>query len=268
MTNRYNLAESSCDNVRPPVNDAVFLKKFAVSRHEIDMKKEAFRRWLRERLVTQNRLTMGSIVAMIAIGLVATLIEGVVFFLILWAGFIGSAPLAVLTTVGIQVGILGLTWLGLPKQLPDVQHEAELDGENVLISAAPNMTAVWTYGLGSMESDRTWVERLIGMLTLPQRMCLAAWFTWNRLQQLKGIAVDPCAMVIRLLHKEAERVELKKIVEEVQLADLPSTVRQLSLIDGVVFLTRQSVGLSLAPRLLDDIADWQTRQLKDQGGEL
>ena len=232
------------------------------------MKKEAFRRWLRERLATQHRLTMGSIAAMIAIGLIATLLEGVVFFLIIWVGFIGSKVLAILTTLGIQAAILGLTWLGLPKQLPDVEHEAEMDGENVLISVAPNMTAVWTYGLGSMESDRTWVERLIGMLTLPQRMCLAAWFTWNRLQQVKDVAVDSCAMVIRLLHKEAERVELKKIVEEVQLADMPTTVRQLSLIDGVIFLTRQSVGLSLAPRLLDDIADWQTAQMKEQNGDL
>jgi ribosomal protein S25 len=68
-------------------------------------------------------------------------------------------------------------------------------------------------------------------------------------------------MIIRLLHKEAERVELKKIIEEITIADVAKTLRELSLIDGVVFLTRNGVGLSLATRLVDDLHAWKEKHV-------
>ena len=71
-------------------------------------------------------------------------------------------------------------------------------------------------------------------------------------------------MILRLLHKEAERVDLKKITEEIELTDLAQTLRQVSLIDGVVFLTRNSVGLSLANRLVDDIEAWRKKNTEPQ----
>ena len=61
-----------------------------------------------------------------------------------------------------------VTWLGLPGQLPDIEHEGELEDSVTTIKVAPNMTAVWTYAFGSLKSDRTWVEMLLGLLALPQ----------------------------------------------------------------------------------------------------
>ena len=74
--------------------------------------------------------------------------------------------------------------------------------------------------------------------------------------QLKTVEINDCSAVIRLLHRQAERVEVSKLVEELQLANLPATLRDVSLIDGVMFLTRRSVGLALTNRLVENMDEW------------
>jgi hypothetical protein len=228
------------------------------------LKREESRRWLTERLHRQKQLIMGSLAGMIVLGLVATLLEFTVFLLIIKVGFISNGVLASMATLAILAAIQLITWLRLPARLPDIEHEGELEDSVTTIKVAPNMTAVWTYALGSIESDRTWVEMLLGVLALPQRLCSAAWFTWQRHQELSAVAIEPCAAVIRLLHKEAERVELKVIAAEINSDDLTGIIRQVSLIDGVVFLTRKSIGLSLANRLVDDIDEWKQKRMAEK----
>ena len=201
---------------------------------------------------------------MIGLGIVATLLEATVFAVILKIGFVDSWILAWLIAFGIPGVILFLTYLRLPKQLSDARHEVESDGGHNVICAAPTMTSVWTYALGSMETDRSWIERLLGMLALPQRLFCAAYFTWQRIEQLKVVDINDCSAVIRLLHKEAERVEVSKLEEELQLPNLVATLRNVSLIDGVIFLTRNSVGLSLTNRLVDDMAEWTKKHKAEE----
>ncbi|MBC7967372.1 MAG: hypothetical protein H7Z17_15765 [Fuerstia sp.] len=220
------------------------------------MKKDEYRRWFSDQLLLQNRLLMGSIAAMIGLGLVATLLEAGIFAVILHLGFYFLWIPAFVVAFGILGAVLFLTYLGLSKQLSDAEHEVEQDAEVLTIHAAPTMTAVWTYALGSLETDQSWVERLLGRLALPQRLFCAAYFTWQRMEQLKTVDINDCSAVIRLLHKEAERVEVSKLVEELQLPNLVTTLRNVSLIDGVMFLTRRSVGLSLTNRLVDNMEEW------------
>lgn len=225
------------------------------------MKKDEYRRWFSDQLVLQNRLLMGAIAAMAGLGLIATLMEMVVFASIIHVGFRFAWILAFLTAAGILGGVLFLTYLRLPKQLADREHELELDDRNTIIRTAPTMTAVWTYALGSLESDQSWVERLLGMLAMPQRLFCAAYFTWQRSEQLKSVDVNDCAAVIRLLDRKAERIEVGQLVEELELPNPEATLRNLSLIDGVMFLAQKTLGLSLTNRLVDAMAEW-TRKHK------
>ncbi len=225
------------------------------------MKKDEYRRWFSDQLLLQNRLLMVAIAAMAGLGLIATLMEMVVFASILRIGFVGSWILAFLLTAGILGLVLFLTYLRLPKQLADREHELELDDRVTIIRTAPTMTAVWTYALGSLESDQSWVERLLGMLAMPQRLFCAAYFAWQRTEQLKTVDVNDCAAVIRLLDRKAERIEVGQLVEELELPNLEATLRNLSLIDGVMFLAQKTLGLSLTNRLVDAMAEW-TRKHK------
>ena len=221
------------------------------------MKKDEYRRWFSDQLLQQDRLLIGAITAMVGLGLVATLMEATVFAVILHIGFIpGPWILAFFVTFGILGGILFFTFLRLSKQLGDTEHEVELNDSITAIRTAPTMTAVWTYALGSLEIDQTWIERLFGKLALPQRLFCAAYFLWQRMGQLKTVEINDCSAVIRLLHRQAERVEVSKLVEELQLANLPATLRDVSLIDGVMFLTRRSVGLALTNRLVENMDEW------------
>ena len=230
------------------------------------LKKEEMRQWLRDRLQLQSRLATGALAGMVVLGLIATLMEFGLFFVIIKIGFIRDSPavLAFLATAMILAVIQAATLFRMPKQLADVEHEAELEESIVIIKVASNMSAVWTYALGSMESDRSWVEILLGLLSLPQRLCSAAWFTWQRKKELLSVAVEPCAAIIRLLHKEGERVELKTIAADLNTGDLVPVIRQLSLIDGVVFLSQKNFGLSLANRLVDDIVDWKEKKMAEK----
>ncbi len=235
------------------------------------LKKEEMRQWLRDRLQLQSRLTTGALAGMIALGAIGTLMEFILFYFIIRGGFFRDpAPriLSFLATAAVLAAIQAVTWLRMPKQLADVEHEAELEDGVTLVKVAPTMTAVWTYAFGSLESDRSWVEMLLGVLSLPQRLCSAAFFTWQRQKELLSIAVEPCAAIIRLLHKEGERVELKTIVAEIDPDDLVSVLRQLSLIDGVVFLSRKTFGLSLATRLVDDIIEWKEKKTAEKSASL
>jgi hypothetical protein len=224
------------------------------------MKKDEYRRWFSDQLVLQNRLLMGAIAAMAGLGLIATLLEMVVFASIIHVGFRFAWILAFLTAAGILGGVLFLTYLRLPKQLADREHELALDDRIAIIRTAPSMTAVWTYALGSLESDQSWVERLLGMLAMPQRLFCAAYFTWQRSEQLKTVDINDCAVVIRLLDRKAERIEVEQLVEELELSNLESTLSNLSLIDGVMFLSQKTLGLSLTNRLVDDMSEWIKKQ--------
>lgn len=224
------------------------------------MKREEMRQWLLGQLELQNKLITGAAAAMGAIGLVTTLMELGLFYLIIRIGFIKSGIPAFLATMVILAGIQFFTFLRLPKDLPDRDYECELESENLTVRVAPSMSIVWTYSFGSLESDQSWVERLLGMLTLPQRMCMAAWYSWRRRDELKKIDTDPCAGVLRLLHKEGARVEMAELIEKAKLSDPATTFRHVSLIDGVIFLTRKSCGLSLASRVIDDINQWGAKQ--------
>ena len=227
------------------------------------MKKDDYSRWFSDRLLRQNRLLIAAIAAMIGLGLVATLFEAGIFAVILHIGFIsGPWTPSFVVAFGILGVILFLTYLHLPKQLSDAEHDAELRGDVTTIRTAPTMTAVWTYALGSLETDQTWIERLMSMLALSQRLFCAAYFTWQRMTQLKAIDVYDCSAVLRLLYKKAERVEVSVLEKELKLPNLVTTLRNVSLIDGVMFLTQKSVGLSLTNRLVDDMAEWTERQPK------
>jgi len=55
---------------------------------------------------------------------------------------------------------------------------------------------------------------------------------------------------------------VSELEKELQLPNLVTTLRNVSLIDGVMFLTQKSLGLSLTNRLVDDMAEWTERQTK------
>lgn len=228
------------------------------------MKRSQFRLWLTERLIGQRRVTLLGILTMAGIGLAAILLEFWVIWAIIRIGFISNGPVSFLLTLAIVGGVLAWLWVQTPKRIGGALHTVDINGAEVTLRVAPAMGPVWTYAVGALETDRSFAERLLGFLSLPQRMICTTWQLWQRYQRLQLLDVEACAKVLRLLFRKSERVEVAQIAEECKLDNLPETLYDLSLLDGVVFLTRNGVGLSLANRLTEDVSKWWNRH---GGGE-
>jgi hypothetical protein len=232
------------------------------------MKRSEFRQWLEQRLTFQRRVTMGAIAAMGGIGVVAVLLEFWFFYAIIHYAFFSSGPIAFLVTLAITGSMMAWLWIQTPQRIAGNDFTVRIDAQEVKLNIAPAMGPVWTYALGSMEIDRSFVERLLGFLSMPQRMVCAAWQVWKRFEKLQALNVDDCAKVLRLVFRKAERTEVSEIAESCKLEHLPQTMHELSLIDGVVFLTRNGVGLSLANRLIEDLTAWKTKQMSGETDEV
>ena len=227
------------------------------------MKKDEYRRWFADQLLQQNRLLTGAMAALVGLGFIAALIEATLFAAVLHFGILsGSWPTAYFVSFCIQGVMLFVTFLRLSKQLPDTEHEVELEEGFTIIRTAPTMSTVWTYALGSLETDQTWIERLFSIMALPQRLFCAAWFTWQRIIRLKTIDINECSTVVRLLDRKRERIEVSDLAEELQLPDIATTLSNVSLIDGVMFLKQKSMGLSLTNRLVDAMEEWSRKNSK------
>lgn len=231
------------------------------------MKKDDFRNWLVNRIKTQSRLALGAAIAMGLMGSLAILFELWIAKLILQIGFVGSVAVAWAIALGIVGAVVAATALRLPKHLGDAVHVADMGGTEITLRVAPPMGVVWTFAMGSIDSDLTWVERLLGLLALPQRMLCTAWYVANRIQRLKALDIPGCAHVIRLAYRKGERIGIEEIADKREGKDLSGTLRQVSLIDGVVFLTSKTLAISLAPRLSEDLDAWSQKTVTAGGRE-
>ena len=215
------------------------------------MKKEQFHQWIHGKVDTQVKLVYAAMAAMIVLGLLGLAIQAGLLYAIFSSAY-GRA-------VGILVpfvtfGCMGLfTWLVSPKILKDSSHKGVADGESMKVRVAPTMSNCWTFALGSLEIDRSILERILGAMLIVPRLFWTAWYLFQRAEDVKQIEVPECAKVLRLALKKAERVELNEFGDRFEEMDLPKTLRQVSLIDGVVFLTKRGFAMSLANRFTEDL---------------
>ena len=216
------------------------------------MKKEVFNEWLRKRVEFQVKVTIGACAGMVALGLLALLIQGGLLYFLLSAAY-GSRILAAAVVLLILCGMGAYVWVTGPTKLADADHEVQTGFKTITVRLAPTLSNAWTYAMGSMDSDQSIPERIVSLFMLIPRFFWTAWYVFGRITQVKEIDSESCGKVIRMVLKRSERVEAAEVAEKFKSMDMPTTLRQLSLIDGVVFLTKESVGISLANRFKDDL---------------
>lgn len=221
------------------------------------MKKEQAKRWLQEWLQHQQQVTKYSFLGLAGLSAAAWVLELGFVTVILRLGFVGSW-LSAFVLSGAALGLVQwLTLRRLSENLGDrVVVVVDANSGEVQYRLAQGLPAVWTYAFGSMDTDLSWQEKLVAMLCMPQRLAAAAVFANRRQRELQQVSTDHCAAVLRYLYREAERVEISKLAEELQLKSPVTVIREVSLIDGVLLLTRRTAGLSLAGRLAESMAEW------------
>lgn len=215
------------------------------------MTKEDFHEWLTERIETQTKLTIGAVVAMVGLGLLALVIQAGSLYFILWLSLGWMLPLIIVSAIFAAMGYY--IHMIAPKKHCDARHKIALKTKKTKLRIAPTMANAWTFALGSTDSDQTILERVFGLMLIVPRMFWTAWYLHKRAAEVRDIDVSACSKVLRMALQKAERVEITEIEDKFASMEIVKTMRQVSLIDGVVFLTKKPIGLSLATRFKDDL---------------
>lgn len=189
---------------------------------------------------------------MAALGLLLLLIKGGLIYYIFSLAY-GSSFFGGLMVLLFFGGLGALVWRIAPTQLADAEHEIECGVSAFRIRIPPTLAVGWTFALGSMDSDQTLPQRIINIAMMVPKLFWTSWWVFRRIKKVKQIDVENCGRVLRLVLKRSERVEVAEVAEELKKIPAAETMNQLALIDGVVFLTKESVGITLANRLKDDI---------------
>lgn len=232
------------------------------------MKKEQARRWLAQKLQSQRQVTLASAAGLAILGSLAWSLELAAATTVLRIGFISSTIPAFLTAAGILGAVQYFTVARLKSNLGDIRALQKISEESSSeYSTAQPLSAVWMYAFGSMDSDQLWYEKMLSVLSMPQRLWSAAWFAWKRTEELRQLNTESCAAIIRHLFRESERVEIDELATKLSLPSPARAIREVSLIDGVMLLTRKTSGLNLAPRLVDELNAWLTQDAKQSIAE-
>lgn len=215
------------------------------------MTKEDFNAWLTERIETQTKLTIGAVVTMVSLGLLAFVLQGGFLYLILSLSLGRILALIVVSAIFAAMGYY--IHMIAPKKHCDARHKIDLKAKKTKVRIAPTMANAWTFALGSTDSDQTILERVFGLMLIVPRMFWTAWYLHKRAAEVRDIDVSACGKVLRMALQKAERVDVTEIEDKYASMEIIKTMRQVSLIDGVVFLTKKSIGISLATRFKDDL---------------
>jgi hypothetical protein len=220
------------------------------------MKKRGFKSWVFNRIETQRKLTVAAALGMASVGLVLFLIEAGITYLLFKVLYSPRTGFLVVTGI---FGVMGLySWELAKKDLRDRRHKTLHNNEKVILNVVPATSQVWSWAFGSMEPDRSIIEKLIGVAMIVPRLFCAAWHTWHRLEDIRRIDSDTTLSVMKILFRNDHSVTAQKLADGLGDVGLNKAIRDVSLLDGVVFLTNNGISLSIAPRLSENLEDWRS----------
>lgn len=220
------------------------------------MKKRGFKSWVFDRIETQRKLTVAAAAGMAAVGFVLFLLQAGFLYLVFSAAY---TPLTGFVVVVLLFSIMGIaSWRQAEKDLRDRRYKTKCRGKKLPLNVAPATSQVWAWAFGSMDPDQSILEKVMGIAMLVPRLFCAAWYTWKRLDEVKNIDPESTLGVMKTLFRSDHSVRPEKIAEALGDVDVNKAIRDTSLLDGVVFLTKDEVTVSIAPRLHESLDAWRS----------
>jgi hypothetical protein len=220
------------------------------------MKKRGFKSWVFNRIETQRKFTTAAAIGMAVVGLVLFLVQASFLYMIFAYTYNRLTALLAITAIFGGMGVY--SWAQAKRGLRDRKHKAKCNDETTTLNIVPGNSQVWSWAFGSMDPDQSIPEKVIGLTMLVPRLFCAAGHTWQHLEDIKNIDAETTLIVMKVLFRSDQSVRAQAISSELGDADLNKAVRDVSLLDGVVFLTKDEISLSIAPRLHDDLEAWRS----------
>jgi hypothetical protein len=130
------------------------------------------------------------------------------------------------------------------------EYEVEsTDGGPVRVFFLPHIGLVSNLNPFSAANAEAYVKILAALVLTGPRLVSAAWHTFKRSGRLRHADVPMLAYVFTLLLSAGKRVSLAEILPQLGHCDPSEIFRQISEIDGVVFLNSPPPGISLTADL-------------------
>lgn len=227
--------------------------------------------WLEQKARKQAKLYFLGAAALLPAGIVVLLITYLVICFVLWLAFSWLLPHLVLVGL-VALGVVALLFRGNAVTDPEYLDELrfnQVPGGRITVTVARATGGSWLMAFTGADSAHTFIKPIVTFLFQGPRILTLAWRMFRKGRRLQSIDVAACAKVLVLLLNSGRRIAFDDILLRRPEIDPLLVFPQLRDIDGVLFLSTEPQGLTIAPHLVDEISDWRAnRRLKaDQAAE-
>ena len=226
------------------------------------MAKKKLGRWFAEYIDRSIKYCrIGSVVLLPASLIVAWLTYWIIW-VTLWVGF---RPLFGLSYSGIEYlsyGLLATIFVWQFLRGSEFEETYRFSGESEAGTVSLNLARASGNGLVMLLDPGVahGFVKVIALLYLTSpRMLGLALMLHRKANRLMQMDVPICAQIVALLIRAQGRVPIEKIASEFPDADISKLVQPLADVDGVVFLEKDGPGITLAPRVVEDFAEWSSQ---------
>lgn len=216
--------------------------------------------WLQERVTREGRLCFLSPLLLIPGALLATVVTGWAIFMVmlLVLGSLFALRFNQIMAATCLVMVILFVWQ-LTKGRTH-REEWQFSGREMgvtdlvvrVVTGSPFAVLALDPAAGKM-----FVRMLATLLLTGPRLFVLAWDLVQRGRRLKALDVAACTKVLSVLLKRQSRISMQDLLNDVPATTLKTALPQLGDVDGVVFLSTEPIGLTLAPRFQQDFEEWR-----------
>lgn len=232
------------------------------------MKPDSVQAWLTEKHRRDMLLCAAGAVAVVPLAFVVLYITFWLIYPVVWIGFgsiLSQTEISVTQAVTIVLVLLFISNLVTDREYLDKLEFETGAGVRLKIALARVSGNGILAAFVGPKTAHSFVKILTTLLFTGPRLLVASVRLARNVMRLKSLDIEGCGRVIGTLLKNEGRVPLAAILQKYPRLDPHVVLPQLKLIDGVVFLLSEPVGLTLSPGLCGEIRSWreQARERSD-----
>jgi hypothetical protein len=223
-------------------------------------------RWLTGYVRQQTLLGLAGAVASLLCGIVVLFITYWLVLMLMWLFFDWLAPSSQSKTMATWI-VMGLLFVAYGtanwQHLDNLQFESR--GRLCSARVAGNITGSSFMNLAAgPQTAHSFVKIISVTLLLGPGLVVTCGRLLVRTLRLARLDTDACARLIAAVLKAGRKVPLEELAGKHPNVDWERVLPQLCLIDGVVILRSEPVGVVVTDGLREAIAEWRGRREKDQ----
>ena len=220
--------------------------------------------WLAEKLRSQYRSSMIAGICLMALGLAVLFLQFWAIYFLVWivslsVGGLSHWPRIIFGLIG-----TGLLFPGNKFSSTDDLDELKLKLERNRFISGDHLRAAG-YGALSAFSSFEDAPGLVKFVTTPlfmgPRIIVAGLGMIRQGTALKDFDHRACGRVLTSMIRAGKRVSFEQFGDKFSELDLETIVPQLMLLDGVILLKSEPVGLTIGPDLIEEFNTWLEKRV-------